>query len=549
MKKIILSLLFICISILADSHIGSPGVTFEGKAGNHGLMVLISPPDVIPGTAIIHIYTKGEGIESIWAKPVYWFAGSKGTPSADQMLPVPNEPGHYQGLVWLMDAGTSGISIEIKGASDVGSVLVPVMAVSTAQKEMPSSLGWILFALCIFLVVLMITIIGASVSDGLVKPNGEVTSKILRKRWIGATVSAVILILILWGGKAWWDGLTSDYKRFMYKPLRASSTVSELRGQNMLELKIDTTPHTQLNYTRKLSYIVPDHGKLMHMFLVRSGTMDVFAHLHPQRKDSATYITPLPPLPNGKYLIFADITRLSGFSETIADTIDIDNKIPMSLVSLDSNTFNSDDTYFITNAILKKQKDIPEANNIVICGRPGVKTSLPDGSSAIWEHTANDPFVAGKLYELAFNILDEVGKPAILQPYLGMMGHAVVMKEDGSVYIHLHPVGSYSMGSQQTMLNRFEKETGPVDWGKLIKPAVFMDSINQWVEKLNTMSEDERNIALNVNMDHEVDAEHENHSVVTFPYAFPTAGNYRIWIQMKRNGKILNSAFDAVVVQ
>ena len=39
----------------------------------------------------------------------------------------------------------------------------------------------------------------------------------------------------------------------------------------------------------------------------------------------------------------------------------------------------------------------------------------------------------------------------------------------------------------------------------------------------------------------------KSNSVVTFPYAFPSPGNYRIWVQMKRDGKILNSAFDAVV--
>ncbi len=545
MKKIILSLVFIFISILADSHIGSPGVTFEGKAGSYSVMVLITPPDVIPGTAIIHIYTKGTGIESIWAKPVYWFAGSKGTPSADQMLPVPNEPGHYQGLVWLMNAGASGIDLEIKGTSGSGNVLVPVMAVSTTQREMPSSLGWILFALCVFLVGLMITIISASVSDGLVKPSDEITSRVLRKRWIGAGVSAVLLILILWGGKSWWDGWASDYKQFMYKPLHANSTLTQSRGQNMLELKIDTTKHAQLNFTRKLSYVVPDHGKLMHMFLVRAGSMDVFAHLHPQRKDSATFITPIPPLPNGKYLIFADITRLSGFSETIPDTIDIENKIPATLVSMDSSLLNRDDTYFTTNPISTSNQT--PTDGIVICGKPGVKTSLPDGSTAIWEHAANESIVSGKLYELSFNILDENGKPAILDPYLGMMGHAVVMKYDGSVYIHLHPVGSYSMASQQTMLNRFEKETGPVNWSKLTRPTIFMDSIDRVVAQLESMSEEDRNKTLMGNMQHEVDAEHPEHTVVTFPYAFPSPGNYRIWIQMKRNGKILNSAFDAVV--
>ena len=35
MKKLTLSILSICISFLVDSHIGSPGVTFEGKAGNY----------------------------------------------------------------------------------------------------------------------------------------------------------------------------------------------------------------------------------------------------------------------------------------------------------------------------------------------------------------------------------------------------------------------------------------------------------------------------------------------------------------------------------
>ena len=155
--------------------------------------------------------------------------------------------------------------------------------------------------------------------------------------------------------------------------------------------------------------------------------------------------------------------------------------------------------------------------------------------------------MAGKLYELKFNILDENNNPAQLQPYLGMMGHAVVMKDDGSVYIHLHPVGSYSMASQQTMLTRFEKETGPVDWQKITKAKIFMDSIDHVVATLDAMTEEERNTILMAGMKHELDPDHPEHSVVTFPYAFPSPGNYRIWIQMKRNGKILNSAFDAVV--
>jgi hypothetical protein len=547
MRKLFLVTVLLCLSFLADSHIGSPGVTFEGKAGAYGLLVLITPPDVIPGTAVINIYTKGTGLESIWAKPIYWYAGSKGTPSADEMKPVPNEPGHYQGLVWLMDSGTSSIHLEVKGTSGIGQILVPVMAISTTQKVMPASLGWILFGLCVLLVVLMITIIGASVSDGLVRPDEQISAWVNRKRWIGVSISAVLLLLMLWGGKTWWDSWAANYKRFLYKPLRATSSVIQKQGKSFLEFKIDTARHASLNFTRKLSAIVPDHGKLMHMFLVRAGSMDVFAHLHPQRQDSATFISPLPKLPNGTYLLFGDITRLSGFSETIPDTLLIENKIPVVSASADSASLNRDDTYFITNPITKNPNDPLLTSNIVICGKPGIKTPLADGSTAIWEKGVNESYLAGKLYELSFSILDENGKPADLQPYLGMMGHAVVMKTDGSVYIHLHPVGSYSMASQATIQQRLDRETGPVNWSKLTKATVFMDSVNQLVASLDALSEDERNKKLMGSMPHTVDADHPDHATVTFPYSFPTAGSYRIWIQMKRSGKILNSAFDVEV--
>ncbi len=548
MKKLALSFITCCISFLAGSHIGSPGVSFEGKAGAYDIMVLVNPPDVIPGTATIDIFTQTSGINSIWAKPVYWYAGDEGTPQADEMIAVEGEPGHYRGIIWLMDAGTSGIEVEIKGDASDGKTMVPVMAVSTLQKEMDPSLGWMLAGLCILLVVLMITIISASVSDGLVKPFDTTAKFIKRKRIVGALISSVLLILILWGGKTWWDGWANDYQRYMYKPFQATTTIAINGDDRQLIFRVDTTQLGNLRFTRNISYIIPDHGKLMHMFLVRAGSMDVFAHLHPRRKDSVTFVSSIPRLPVGKYFVFADITRISGFSETIPDTFEIKkSETPAVFASLNTNKLDPDDTYFSTNPITQIDPSL-QGNDVIICGKPGFRTPLADGSTITWEHDPSKSLIANSLYSLKFSVLDSAGSPAVLEPYLGMTGHAVVMKEDGSVYIHLHPVGSYSMASQETMLTRFETEVGPVDFKKIPKSTVFMDSVDRAIERIYAMSEDERNTLLMANMNHEqFDPEHPEHSIVSFPYAFPSSGRYRIWIQMKRNGKILNSAFDAVV--
>jgi hypothetical protein len=145
---------------------------------------------------------------------------------------------------------------------------------------------------------------------------------------------------------------------------------------------------------------------------------------------------------------------------------------------------------------------------------------------------------------------DELGQPAIIEPYMGMPGHAVIMKDDGTVYIHLHPVGSYSMASQQTMKDRFEKQAGRVELKDLPRSEAFRDSIDQVILKLNALPPAQRDTILMAGMQHPtLDPTHPQHSVVSFPYAFPSPGHYRIWIQMKRNGKIVNSAFDADVVE
>lgn len=129
---------------------------------------------------------------------------------------------------------------------------------------------------------------------------------------------------------------------------------------------------------------------------------------------------------------------------------------------------------------------------------------------------------------------------------MGMMAHAVILKDDGSVYIHLHPAGSYSMGSQKALLDRIAFHE-PLD-KYLPQPKVFADSIDRFVAQLTTMPEADRNKLLMAGMPEMAPATMDGmQHQVSFPYTFPQPGKYRIWVQAKRNGQIINSAFDAEV--
>lgn len=551
MKRILSTfILLVLVSTAGISHIGSPGVTLEGKAGPYPVTVVVNAPDVIPGTASVDVYLTDPSVSEVQLKPIYWFAGATGTPKADIATHVAGEAGHYTGEIWLMSPGSASIEVSVTGAKGEGSILLPIMAVSTSQKEMESSLGWTLAGLGLFLVILMVTIISLSNSDSLVKPGEDANKKTITRRWVGASIGFVLLVLAVYGGNNWWNSWANSYQRYMYKPFTATSWVTTEEGKQTLNFQIDPKRLEQLYLTRSINYLIPDHGKIMHMFLLKMGTLDVFAHLHPLRTDSTMFEAVIPPLPPGDYYVFTDVTRLSGFSETIADTISIPQAEKQVVASWsDSLLIDRDDTYYITDPIVKAQdQPIMPGGDIVVCGSPGQKTILPDSSFVTLELPESGEFKSEQLYQLTFAFEDENGEPSELEPYLGMMGHAVVFKEDGSVYIHLHPVGSYSMASQEVMESRFEGQSGRVDWDALPKQHIFRDSIDQVIAELNSLPYAERDSLLGLGMDHSVDdPNHPDHAVVKFPYAFPEAGQYRVYVQMKRNEKILNGAFDVTV--
>src|ERR1700733_11808164 len=143
MKRSLLLLAILALPFLPlYAHVGSPDVSMEGMAGPYHLLVNIKPPDVIPGTATVTVFVQnGEGT-NVYTQPIYFYSGRNGAPSADRLQPVADQAGQFKGIVWLMTDGSSSILLSVSGSLGKGEIVIPIVAISTAQKKLPPITGY-----------------------------------------------------------------------------------------------------------------------------------------------------------------------------------------------------------------------------------------------------------------------------------------------------------------------------------------------------------------------------------------------------------------------
>ena len=531
--KTCLTLFVLVCSLAAEAHIGSPNVFFEGKAGEYLLRVVIRPPQVVPGLAEISVRVQGEPVQRVTVLPVFGKAGREGSPLPDEAKLVRGETNLYSAALWLMKPGAYSVDVTIEGSRGKGTLIVPVNSMATNTRPMSLGFGIMLSGLGIVLVLGGLTIAGAAFGESRLDPGALPTKK---DRWRGHAAMALaagILALMLFGGKKWWDFEDSNYRNnALYKALPVSAQVRGERDQLILTLKVDASERRG-----QWTPLIPDHGKLMHLFLIRAGAPGAFAHLHPTQRNGAEFEVPLPPLPAGQYHVYADVTHEDGFAETLTATAEIpsaslamqklwlgNSAEPICSVAvaqrLAANLFfapDLDDSWQIDSAVgasLSERKD--SAQRIV---------DASGGYRMTWENSG--PLIENHDLSLRFKLLTPDNKPALIEPYMGMLGHAVVYRQDGAVFAHVHPVGTFSMAAQEFFFK-----------GNPSKPATLNP-------QPGFLSVDQPTLGPGL---------HDSHTnavgtagEVSFPYAFPKPGSYRIWVQTRSQGRILTGVFDATV--
>jgi hypothetical protein len=483
MKRFLLLILLISPG---GAHIGSPDAFFEGDAGPYHLFVTIRKPLVVPGVAEFELRSRVDEI-----KDVRIALGDAGRFN-ESLLPVPDhaiqskaDPQFFSSSIWLMSDGAMVAKVWLDGAKGKAEIAIPFT--SYAQRVIPLDRvpGTALFGLMMFLAAGVVAIVSAGVREGFLDPGAAPAPGQTRRARIAAAAAAVLAAAIILAGNLWWGGEELQHQGAVdyFKPPKLQAALDS--GHRLVLHVVGQHPW----WARRNTTLLQDHGHLMHLFLMRVPGLDRMWHLHPER-GGGEFTVGLPPLEAGRYHLFADIVDKYGFPWTAVGDIDLPG------IGASDSSRDPDDSGWSGTRLSSTNRP------------PGMVSSLSRGARMVWLPA---PLRAGMATQFRFRVETQQGHPVEdMEPYMGMAGHAEFVRSDLAVFAHIHPAGTAPMAAFALIQNPGTAPVGMVHAGMAMTEAALP-------------------------------------AEVSFPYAFPSPGRYRIFVQIKRSGRVETGVFDASV--
>lgn len=206
----------------------------------------------------------------------------------------------------------------------------------------------------------------------------------MRTLSLAAVLSATILFAAC-GGPATQPDMHGMQMQETARPLTVSDSSSG-----------STVRFSVMDGAEALTHFAVVHEKPMHLIVVRDDLRH-FAHIHPDMDGSGTWTVPYTPEAGGTYWLYADFAEADGTPHVIRFTRVYPGDAGNSGLEVDGATAKKTDGYAVTMRAM-----------------------------------------TGGMLSFDFSVTAPGGKPAVLEPYLGAMGHLVMISPSGD-FIHTHP--------------------------------------------------------------------------------------------------------------
>ncbi|MCR2803301.1 hypothetical protein [Paenibacillus soyae] len=171
------------------------------------------------------------------------------------------------------------------------------------------------------------------------------------------------------------------------------------------------------------------HEKEMHLIVVREDLSE-FYHVHPIKRADGEFTQEMTLPSGGTYKLFADFIPAGHEQMTASGTLELAGNENVSP---------------------------PQPDGKLLRSEQGVEVELALSSTK-----------AGEESELAFTLRDAASKAGLtdLEPYLGAIGHVVIISEDTEHYLHVHPMNEDDSGPVARFATAFPEEGLYRIWGQ-----------------------------------------------------------------------------------
>ena len=484
------ALSFIVTLQLATAHIGLRYMVYEHKEGSIPLRVYLKLPESAPGIVDISFKSFSDNIDRISVSSELKGSVEVGENSSRNIaIPVNGEENTFSSKLPLFKYGAYSINVEVQQNGKIEQVIIPVNFSAGEKLELDSISLSVLFVTAFFLSFLGIFFIRNAYSYNRKKEFDKTLKSKNNSRFLQFAEIFIIIFMISYVSIKWWDERKINYDQNNYFNLKNDAKIVNNGIYDILEINI--VDKKWIN--EKMPILIPDHGKIMHMYMI-SDDFRYLAHLHPTRsEDRNSFFVRMPPFREGDYSLYMDITHDTGFSHTMTNKINYNRKNIVIDRSITTPLIDPDDSW---------TQDLD-----------AIKITWVDMQSF---------YEAEKDIPMRFKI-EKNGKPTPIQSYMGMGAHAALIKNDGSIFAHLHPTGTINMASKNIY------ELG-------IKKEQMIDNKNIELDLINPKHDHFSNQNYSVNGE------------VGFPpLRLIKAGDYTVWVQVKAENKIITQKFNFTI--